>query len=144
MPFIKRVKRQKGRKTEKLTANVQMARTVGVVFGLSVLFTSETKETTLKEPPPLTQRQADILRSRCLLSDYPQVILQVVLQSVSKTLLLSDLAQCFLTDAQRSQLRFYPSEFPSRELVLEISGFFQNHLEVLLADLLLTPVYELL
>ena len=96
MPFIKRVKRQKGRKTEKLTANVQMARTVGVVFGLSVLFTSETKETTLKEPPPLTQRQADILRSRCLLSDYPQVILQVILQSVSKTLLLSDLAQCLL------------------------------------------------
>ena len=31
--------------------------TVGVVFGLSVLFTSETKETTWKEPPPLTQRQ---------------------------------------------------------------------------------------
>ena len=34
------MKRQKGRKTEKYTANVQMARTVGVVFGLSVLFTS--------------------------------------------------------------------------------------------------------
>ena len=118
-----------------------MARTVRVVFGLSDLFTSETKETTCKEPPPLTQRQADILRSRCLLIDYPQVILQSV---PSKTLLLSDLSQCFLTGTQRSQLRFYPSEFPSRELVLEISGFFQNHLEVLLADLLVTPVYELL
>ena len=118
-----------------------MARTVGVVFGLSVLFTLETKETTWKEPPPLTQRQADILRSRCLLSDNSQVILQSV---PSKTLLLSDLAQCFLTGTQRSQLRLYPSEFPSRELVLEISGFFQNHLEVLLADLLVTPMYELL
>ena len=34
------MKRQKGRKAEKYTANVQMARNVGVVFGLSVLFTS--------------------------------------------------------------------------------------------------------
>ena len=34
------MKRQKGRKTEKYTANVQMARNVGVVFDLSVLFTS--------------------------------------------------------------------------------------------------------
>ena len=100
-----------------------MARTVGVVFGLSVLFTSGTKETTWKEPPPLMQRQADILRSRCLLSDYPQVILQSV---PSKTLLLSDLAQCFLTGTQRSQLKFYPSEFSSRELVLETSGFFKT------------------
>ena len=30
---------KKGRKTEKYTANVQMAWTVGVLFGLSVLFT---------------------------------------------------------------------------------------------------------
>ena len=89
------------------------------------------------------KRKADILRSRCLLSDYPQVILQSV---PSKTLLLSDLVQCFFlkTGTQRSQLRFYPSEFPPRELVLEISGFFQNHFEVLLADLLVTPVYALL
>ena len=34
------MKRQKGRNTEKQTANVQMARTVGVVFGLSFLFTN--------------------------------------------------------------------------------------------------------
>ena len=43
MPFINnaRVKWQKAQKTEKYTANVQMARTVGVVFGLSVfIFTS--------------------------------------------------------------------------------------------------------
>ena len=33
------MKRRKGRKTEKQTANVQMPRTVGVVFGLSILFT---------------------------------------------------------------------------------------------------------
>ena len=31
-------KRQKGRKSEKKTANVQMPRTVGVLFGLSILF----------------------------------------------------------------------------------------------------------
>ena len=39
-PSWTRVKRQKGRKTDKYTSNVQMARTVGDVFGLSVLFTS--------------------------------------------------------------------------------------------------------
>ena len=32
------MKRQKGQKTEKQTANVQIARTVGVVFSLSILF----------------------------------------------------------------------------------------------------------
>ena len=31
VPFITRVKRQKGQETEKKTANVQMSRTVGVV-----------------------------------------------------------------------------------------------------------------
>ena len=47
MPFINKSEKKrsersekKGRKTEKYTANVQMARTVGVVFGLSFLFTS--------------------------------------------------------------------------------------------------------
>ena len=40
MPFINKSEAtKKGRKTEKYTANEQMARTVGVVFGLSVLFT---------------------------------------------------------------------------------------------------------
>ena len=72
----------------------------------------ETKETTWKESPQLTQRQAAILRSRCLLSDYSQVILRSI---PPKSLLLSDLAQCFLTDTQRLQLRFYTSEFPSHE-----------------------------
>ena len=89
MPFINKneaIKKAERPKNKRL--NVQIARTVGVVFGLSVLFTSETKETTWKEAPPLKQRQADILRSRCLLSNYPQVILQSV---PSKTLLLSDL-----------------------------------------------------
>ena len=72
----------------------------------------EAKETTWKESPPLRQRQADILRSRCLLSDYSQVILRSI---PLNTLLLSDLAQCFLTGTQRSQLRFYTSEFPSHD-----------------------------
>ena len=110
-----------------------MAQTIGVVFGLSVLFTSETKETTWKESP-----------------------LRFVFSMSSKRLSASDTAVSPIEDTsaiwsctmlfngtQRS-LRFWKSEFPSRELVLEISGIFQNHLEVLLADLLVTLVYELL
>ena len=40
MPFINKSEVTKSRKTEKQTANVQMARSVGVVFGLSFLFTN--------------------------------------------------------------------------------------------------------
>ena len=43
MPFINKseaTKRSKGRMTEKYTAKLQIARTVGVVFGLTFLFTS--------------------------------------------------------------------------------------------------------
>ena len=39
MPFINKSEMTKRSKDLKYTANVQMARTVGVVFGLSVLFT---------------------------------------------------------------------------------------------------------
>ncbi len=40
MPFINKSEAIKRSKDRKIYGNVQMARTVGVVFGLSVLFTS--------------------------------------------------------------------------------------------------------
>ena len=97
MPFINKseaTKRPKdGKINDKCTNGMNRRNRVWPVC----LFTSEMNETTWKEPPPLTKRQPDILPSQCLLSDY----LQVILQSVpSKTPLLSDLVQCFLTGTQ--------------------------------------------
>ena len=43
MPFINKSEATKRSKDRKQTANVQLARTVGVVFGLSILFTVRLK-----------------------------------------------------------------------------------------------------